>query len=347
MRKIHLSNYLIRMTNFQHYEAKDFAMEESFQKWVLKKDPGAVRHWESWIAAHPEKKDEVDKAEDMIRALSEEIDIAKPQDQTEVWQRVEDSLFTSKEKGTKNLYTRSWFYAAASVSLLIIATFGYWTIRQQEDKVYFATGFGETLNLVLPDSTLVTLNANSSLAYLPEWDESKKERVVWMEGEGFFDVSHRDGQKFIVHSAHASVEVLGTAFNVSERRGNTEVILNSGKVALQLQNERVLMKPGEKVSYHAETKQIEKKLVNAELLTSWRKNELVFEATPLSEIALLLEDNYDYKVKFESENIKSLLFSGTIRADKINLLLEALSETHRISIIQENDTLTLKKYPSL
>lgn len=331
------------MNHFQYYEADDFVMEESFQKWVLEKDPEAVQFWETWVLAHPNKKDEIVKAVEILRALSNEKNIANTHDQTEVWQRVHDSLFAPEHKKSVRLYARPWFYAAASISLLLIGFLGYWTFRQQEDKVSFATGFGETLELLLPDSTKVTLNANSSLTYLPEWDDPEKDRVVWMEGEGFFDVKHRNGQKFIVRTEQAEVEVLGTEFNVSERRGNTEVILNTGKVALHLLEEKVLMDPGEKVSYDASTKKVEKKIVNPELLTSWRKNELIFEATPISEIALLLEDNYGYKVKYEDQQIKRLLFSGRIKSDNINLLLKALSETHRINISQENDTLIFKK----
>jgi ferric-dicitrate binding protein FerR (iron transport regulator) len=227
--------------------------------------------------------------------------------------------------------------------LIFVAALGYWTLRQPEEKVYFSTAYGETRSIILPDSTLVTLNANSSLSYISEWNEEEKDRAVWMEGEGFFEVSHHEGQKFIVHTSQAAVEVLGTKFNVSERSGSTKVILSSGKVALHLQEKEVLMEPGEQVSYDQNSKQIEKKIVNTELLTSWRNNELNFEATPLSEIAELLEDNYGYKVIFEDNALKELLFSGTIRADRINILLEALSETHQIQITHQDDILIFKK----
>lgn len=328
------------MNNYQNYEAKDFVMDESFQSWVQKKDPAAVQLWEEWTSAHPEKYDEIEKAVEILSVLSIEKNLAEKQDQTEVWQKIQRSVSQAENSGRKQL-TFKWYYAAASIALFIVAALGYWTLRQQEEKVYFSTAFGETRSIILPDSTLVTLNANSSLSYAAEWQEAE-DRDVWMEGEGFFEVTHRHGQKFIVHTSQAAVEVLGTSFNVSERRGSTEVILSSGKVALHLQEEKVLMEPGEQVRYDAKSKQVEKKVVNPELLTSWRNNELIFEATPLSDIALLLEDNYGYKVLFEDKSLKELLFSGTISANKINLLLEALSETHRIKITHQDDTLIFK-----
>ncbi len=328
------------MNNYHTYEAKDFVMDESFQMWFHKKDAASIQFWNDWTNAHPDRRDEVENAIEILYMLSKEKDLVGRQDKTEVWEKIESSVSHTEKR--KHFSIRS-YYAAASIALLIFFALGYWTIRQQEEKVYLSTGFGETLSITLPDSTLVTLNANSSLSYISAWQEFGKERVVWMEGEGFFDVSHRNGQKFIVHTPQAAVEVLGTRFNISERRGSTEVVLSSGKVALHLQEEKVLMEPGEKVSYDAKSKQVEKTVVNPEQLTSWRNNELIFEATPLSEVAHLLEDNYGYEVMFEEEDLKELLFSGTISADKINLLLVALSETHRIKIIHRNDTLIFRK----
>ncbi|MDF9799348.1 transmembrane sensor [Catalinimonas alkaloidigena] len=330
------------MNNYQHYEAKDFVMDELFQSWVHKKDPAVIQFWEEWRLTHPEKQEEIEKAVEILRMLSSEKNIAGHQEQAEVWEKIQHSVSQAESMENKQLTFR-WYYAAASIALIILAALGYWTLGQQEDKVYFSTGFGETRTLMLPDSTLVTLNANSRLSYLSGWQEAGGDRNVWMEGEGFFEVSHRNGQKFIVHTSQAAVEVLGTSFNVSERRGSTEVILSSGKVALHVQEEKVLMEPGEQVSYDTNSKQIEKKIVNPELLTSWRNNELIFEAAPLSEIAILLEDNYGYQVIFEEETIEALLFSGTISAQKIKLLLEALSETHQIQITQQDDTLIFKK----
>ena len=136
----------------------------------------------------------------------------------------------------------------------------------------------------------------------------------------------------------ASVEVLGTAFNVSERRGTTEVVLNSGKVAFYLKDEKVMMKPGEQVIYSPELKKYEKKIVNPEEYTSWRKNLLIFDDTPLSEIAQLLQDNYGFDVSIENEEIGDKLFNGTVGTDQIDLLLSAIAEAHRISVTRKNGT---------
>ncbi|WPP50767.1 FecR family protein [Catalinimonas niigatensis] len=330
------------MTEYQTYKAKDFVMNSSFQNWVLNREEKDVLFWENWAKAHPEKRDEIGKAKELVSALAHEQNMSDQQTEAEVWSKINQTLAETEVQRMPRTLAISWYYVAASISLLLIAALGYWTIRQQENTSHFATGFGETMNIMLPDSTLVTLNASSSLEYTDDWDEPGQDRIVWMEGEGFFDVSHRKRQKFIVLTQQAEVEVLGTRFNVSERRGNTEVILSSGKVALQLEKEKIFMEPGEKVSYNAEEKVVEKKVVNAEMLTSWRNNQLIFDGTPISEIAQVLEDNYGYVVRMENEAMGDLLFSGTIKADQVDLLLQALAETHSINIMKQDNILIFK-----
>jgi hypothetical protein len=59
--------------------------------------------------------------------------------------------------------------------------------------------------------------------------------MVWIGGEGFFDVTHTiNHRKFIVHTQNdMDVRVLGTKFNV-RIRSETEVMLQEGKVNLEI-----------------------------------------------------------------------------------------------------------------
>ncbi|MEQ9438712.1 MAG: FecR domain-containing protein [Cyclobacteriaceae bacterium] len=326
------------MKRYQTYTAKDFAMDESFQDWVLNADQEAKSFWEQWLVEYPEKREDVAKAKELVLLLAQEKNISRPQDEIEVWSKINQALQSSEKQLSNKSFPIPWYYVAATVSLLLIGMLGYWTIRQHGQQMTYTTAYGETLNVVLPDSSLVTLNANSSLSFEEDWGQSDKAREIGLKGEGFFDVSHQNGRKFIVRTEGASIEVLGTEFNVSERRGTTEVVLNSGKVAFYLKDEKVMMNPGEQVIYSSELKKYEKKIVNPEAHTSWRNNLLTFDDTPLSEIAQLLQDNYGYEVSIENKEIGDKLFNGTVGTTQIDLLLSAIAEAHRINITKENGT---------
>ncbi len=66
----------------------------------------------------------------------------------------------------------------------------------------------------------------------PTTGTDAKSREVWIEGEAFFSVKPSSVPRaFLVHTAsNMNVEVLGTTFNVVDRHGRMQVVLNSGKV---------------------------------------------------------------------------------------------------------------------
>lgn len=331
------------MNKYLTYEADDFAMDDSFRRWVLENDAEQAKRWERWLTANPHKETEVEKARQALYAIAQERDVSTEQDFAEVWNKINSSLNEQRVKRLTSSIAVKWYYMAASVALAIAIGFGYWTIRQPEPSTFYSTDYGQTEEFTLPDGSKVLLNANSTLNFIGDWSNNDKNREVWLDGEGFFEVVHQNNQKFIVYTPEAAVEVLGTSFNVSNRREKTEVILETGKVAFYAGEEDILLEPGERVQYDPSTRELEKERVNTELKTSWRYNQYVFESTSLREIAQTLEDQYGFTVAFHGERIEALLFSGTIPTDQIDLLLQALQETHDITITQQYDTLVFQE----
>src|SRR5690606_16374431 len=81
----------------------------------------------------------------------------------------------------------------------------------------------------------------------------------------FFDVVHTDeNAAFTVETNDLKVRVLGTTFNVSARRHQTNVTLEAGKIELDLklsEEAALSMEPGEVVRYSSVVKKLEKTTV--------------------------------------------------------------------------------------
>lgn len=236
--------------------------------------------------------------------------------------------------------------AAAFIGFLMISSLVY-LLYQQSQVVTYQTGYGETLEITLPDGSEVLLNNNSILSYEPDWRKSGA-RVVRLEGEAFFSVVHTlDHQKFTVKaSEEVNIEVLGTRFNVNNRRNTTEVVLNEGKVKVNIKAEQekqeILMKPGELVAYSRTTQQYQKKLIDTKTRTSWKDKLLTFDRQSLKQIAGILEDNYGYTIMFANEEISTYKFTGTIPTDKIEVLFTMLSKSFDLKIEKEGKKMWIK-----
>ena len=65
----------------------------------------------------------------------------------------------------------------------------------------------------------------------------RKARGVQLEGEAIFDVKHKNGKPFYVHTRHYDIRVLGTNFNVSSYAEEAEdiVTLKNGKVEIDVE----------------------------------------------------------------------------------------------------------------
>ncbi|MEK6481304.1 FecR domain-containing protein [Catalinimonas sp. 4WD22] len=305
-----------------------------------------------------------EEVEQLLNQLQNQKDDSYYDMMDEVWAKLESyPSIEQKEKDlqfkiilersrARNLKKRKLFsgfgikIAAAFIGFLIISSLVY-LLFQQTGAVTYQTGYGETLEVTLPDGSEVLLNNNSVLSYDPNWREGGA-REVNLEGEAFFSVIHTlDHQKFrVMTSEEVNVEVLGTRFNVNNRRNTTEVVLNEGKVKVNIQAEQekqeILMEPGELVAYSRTTQQYRKKLVDTKTRTSWKDRLLTFDSQSLKQIAQILEDNYGYKIVFVSEEISSYTFTGTLPTDKVEALFTMLSKSFDLEIQKEGKKVWIK-----
>ncbi|MFY7899342.1 MAG: FecR domain-containing protein, partial [Chitinophagaceae bacterium] len=220
-------------------------------------------------------------------------------------------------------------FSIAAISIGIVSIFLFSTLTKSKETGYqiFATTFGEKKRIVLPDSSVVVLNANSSFKMPESWD-AISDRQVWLEGEAFFEVEKKIAtqQKFIVHTKDVDISVLGTKFNVNTRKEKSVVALEEGKIQLifvdktkgeAYQSKTSVVKtiaPGEVATIDEEKNLIVKIDKQISLRSAWVRNEFHFDETPLTEIALLLKEQYGYKVEFKNINLDDKILSGDLRA---------------------------------
>lgn len=331
--------------DYSAFTALDFASDNSFQNWIFKRNAEDVKFWEAWVLNNPGKKEEISEARAILngfRVNEPEID---PSRITDSWQKLEAALEFEEEDDNKRHDTpviRAWMggwqkYAAIVALLIAIGT--VYLLFYKDRLIIHKTNFGETASITLPDNSVVTLNGNSSLKYHTSWDD-KQDRAVWLDGEAYFSVvKTRAKQKFYVKSANGIlVEVLGTEFNVTKRKSRTRVVLNTGKIRLNINNpslkEDIIMLPGELVEFKRTSTSYIKKKVNTELYTSWKCKKLMFEDTKLEEVVLLLEEIYGLEVEIAEPVLLEKKVSGSAPSDNINLLINGLSESFGLSIVR-------------
>ncbi|MFY9150588.1 MAG: FecR domain-containing protein [Prolixibacteraceae bacterium] len=194
--------------------------------------------------------------------------------------------------------------------------------------------------VVLPDGTKVWLNAETTLKFPVPFPKNK--RNVQLQGEAFFDVTKNPEQPFIVNSANVWVKVYGTRFNCKayQEDKNIEVILEEGRVGLSVRDEGVYKKtrliPGDHAVITRESNKVDIKNEKIDKYIAWHTGKLVFENTPMSEVALMLERWYGIEVIIQNPEIMDYSFTTTFDNESLFEVIELieLSSPIRIKYIQ-------------
>jgi ferric-dicitrate binding protein FerR (iron transport regulator) len=211
----------------------------------------------------------------------------------------------------------------------------------------YSTEFGEIESVTLPDQSVVVLNGNSTLKYNPNWD-TNDDREVWLEGEGFFSVVHtRNHSKFVVHTSEDfNVQVLGTEFNVYNRKRGTKVVLNSGKVRLNIRDhDNINLQPGQLAEFKDNPEKYTIKEVDPHLYSSWKNKKFTFKNTDLREVIIILEEVYGLSVMVQDKKILDQKISGSVPGDDLDNLLFGLSETIDLKIKRDGNNLVFQENP--
>lgn len=234
--------------------------------------------------------------------------------------------FGEYRHSTSRFTSRRWhMVAAALVGFFFAAGYFYLAGLQKKDEYsnMFSTisvPIGGKSKIVLPDETVVWLNAGSSLKYRPDFNGQTRE--VYLDGEGFFDVSKDEEHPFWVHTQHVDVKVFGTEFNVKAYDDDRDVEVNliTGKVNVAISNgDDVPLLPNEQLIYQKAGKKWKKAETIASRSAWWTSGKLYIDNQSLTDIMKTLERRFDVTIQVQSKHMESEYFSGSI-APELNVM---------------------------
>jgi transmembrane sensor len=261
---------------------------------------------------------------------------------------------------------------------ILFYQFGYRSsLRSAQSISELVVPMGSRAQFTLADGTIVTLNAGSTLRTDNHFGIN--DRIVELEGEGYFKVAKDKIKPFIVKTSYLKVTALGTEFNVKAYSVDKtiETTLVSGSVNIEPyfddgKGESTILQPNQRLTFYKEDSRIEdnskkpagksqteikpvkvqstatavklvKENVNIEPLVSWKENRWIFENQSLSQMAVDLERKFDVEILFASERLKSYRFTGTILAEPIEQVLEVMSITAPLGFKLNGRVVTLSE----
>lgn len=203
------------------------------------------------------------------------------------------------------LFTGIYFYRSAITQIF-----------STTPKYQLAASSNQRKQLQLADGTKVWLSPNSKLSYPDKFEGS--ERLVSLDGEAFFEVSHDAKHPFIIKSGEVSTTVLGTSFNVTAytQQQTIDVTLVTGRVAVALNannnTQRDTITANQRITVNKTTSKITKlDYPDAATFLNKRLGLYEYKGAALEAVRNDLENQYNIKIQFDQE-LSSKAFYGNL-----------------------------------
>lgn len=336
-----------------HLSITDFLADEAFQTWMKERRPEDRLYWQQWLNAHPDRRDIYEQAVAAFLAIEGNTVDLPDRQITERTQRILALMPDHAPAAERPLFRWRWMAAAAMVGLAV-----WWQLRmpdfhpassiteRQEEKRLPADSW-ETINnaldrpmlVLLPDHSSVLLSSGSSIRFRKQNNEKRRE--VFLQGEGFFEVSKDPFKPFLVYTNNLTAKVLGTSFQVHSFKNEATafVKVKAGKVAVssvESPNKSIYLTQNQSLSLESTTDKVVKEEIEvadenpAEIVTQ----DFRYEYTPVPEIFDQLEAVYHMPIRYDRQTLKSCSFTGHLNdvpfLEKIRLICLTIESTYEI-----------------
>lgn len=266
-----------------------------------------------------------------IRNIYEESaeNILKDLDPSKALQKVIKRI----ELPQRRIWLHYWQRIAGVIILPLLLITGWLLLNKNSDassEIYnevFAA-FGTRSCVVLADSTVVWLNAGSSLRYPVKF--INKTRKVYLSGEAYFEVESDLKRPFIVQTKNIEVKATGTKFNVNEYHNDTimHVTLVSGKVSIKENNANSSfyseLKPNQVLMYNKTSK--ERSISNDDVYKyiAWKDGKLIIRKEKLSNVLNRISRIFNVEIEIQDKELEGYIYRATFQDESLEEILRLL-----------------------
>lgn len=276
-------------------------------------------------------------------------------------QRIQAELLAAmpiqKSENIKPKRTILWKRIAVAAAVLLFLSFGLLYLKEQphytnysNQKVVLteiATDIGEIRKVRLPDSTVISLNGNTKIAFDAQ-DFNHNRKVILKEGEAFFAVKRDTLHPFSIVAGEVGVKVLGTSFNVNYavkakritvdvKTGRVEVNSSTTKTAFQLT-------PGQGIHFDSRNNSFVHYDIDAEHSNLWVQGGMLLNGVTFEELQELIYNRYGLKLSSEHINTDSFSYSLFIpKVESVDHIMQMIESIHQLKYRRSADGIILYK----
>ncbi|GAB3966136.1 FecR family protein [Spirosoma terrae] len=343
---------------YQNYTADDFLQDTAFRKWVLQGAPSDDAFWADVLLNHPEQRDTIRQARELLLMLHEQIEADFPSEQQV------DLLYKRIWANTQEIPVplwRQWRVWAAAASISVVLGLGGWWLTQKSNHLInndqaanqvvsdqleqVNNNTSRVLTVNLPDGSQAFLEPRTQLHYRKAFADTIRE--VFLVGEAFFEVQKNPDKPFLVHSNAITTKVLGTSFRVKAYQQDQQinVMVKTGRVSvfpvqsnkhLDPEQDGLILTPNQQATFTKADAHFTRTLVAkpAPLLPQAELKLFSFRNAPLVEILQAIEKAYGVEIIFDEDRLKNCRLTTSLGSEnlfeKMDIICEGVGASYKL-----------------
>jgi transmembrane sensor len=229
--------------------------------------------------------------------------------------------------------------AAVIIFLIGISAVLFFEVNRRKEQTAMVTITAKNADITqaLPDGSMVTVKANSSLVALQGKASGKRE--YRLSGRARFTVAHDEKKPFIIHADQALIQDIGTVFEINDIPGRDTIMVfvESGSVSFYSETRKGIVLKAEEKGFYSKA---------AGVFTKEEKNiihtdEISFENATLQEVADRLNTLYGVQIRFGNERVKMCRITVKFNHASPQEMIDIITQTIGLRSKTENNITTL------
>ncbi|AFD08427.1 FecR family protein [Solitalea canadensis] len=297
------------------------------------------------LPANAEEQQRLDEWFDSLNTNESTKPFVNEADKEMLKQHIFDNVLTrinerEQENSSTNVRKISWPWLRIAASVALISVIGWAAykyvakpdVKAIEYVAVTATN-GKVMQVILPDSTSIWLQAGTTLKYPKRFSDTSRE-VYLEDGLAYFEVTHNESKPFIVHTPQIDTRVLGTSFVVKtyKQLEDVQVELLTGRVRVS-HDKNVIgeLTPNKRLTYHKASAKAEIEEFNTAASAGFVNGDIVMQRAGFDELFTTLHNVYGVNVKYDTAQFKACKFNLRFNTRlKVEEVLEIVNGIHTI-----------------
>jgi transmembrane sensor len=222
--------------------------------------------------------------------------------------------------------------AAVSLGIRAVGPFG------PDPAAIHRAAAGENPTVTLGDGSFVRLAEGSTLR---EWAVEGR-REVSLEGRAFFAVARDETNPFVIRARSGEVTVLGTRFQVDTGEGQVETVVVEGLVRVSNDEGSVEVAAGSRARMKEGEEPMVEEVEDALSLLDWEDGALLFQATPLTDVAAEVSRHYGRPLRIQGSELGRRRVTAWFQGEPFEAVAESICVVTEAVCRTEGESVTME-----